>query len=96
MWARYDGAVELAQDDLNGRLEGRRVVVFKIDPTNRNGALSADDSAVIAHAARTALTQRRPLVGIIASSGADILGGIAALHGWGMAAKAIEIGRAHV
>lgn len=89
LWARYDGAVELAQDDLNGRLEGRRVVVFKIDPSNRNGALSADDSAVIAQAACTALTQRRPLVGIIASSGADILGGIAALHGWGMAAKAI-------
>ena len=40
-------------------------------------------------AAATALHQRLPLVMSIASSGADILGGIAALHGWGQAARAL-------
>jgi acetyl-CoA carboxylase carboxyltransferase component len=44
---------------------------------------------VIANAATTALNQRIPLVLAMASSGADILGGIAALHGWGQAARAI-------
>ena len=90
LWARAGGAVEIAQADLTGRLDGRSVVVFRIDPTDRNGALSAEDSALIARAAHAALQGRRPLVGIIASSGADILGGMAALHGWGLAAKAIS------
>ncbi len=60
-----------------------------VDPSVHKGALSAEASGVIAHAASTALNQRLPLVMSIASSGADILGGIAALHGWGQAARAL-------
>ncbi len=60
-----------------------------IDPSYHRGALSAEASGVIANAATTALNQRIPLVLAMASSGADILGGIAALHGWGQAARAI-------
>ena len=89
IWARQTGAVEIGVGDLGGRLPGRRVATFRIDPTHRNGALSADDSAAIAVAAEAAIDYRIPLVGIISSSGADILGGIAALHGWGCAARAI-------
>jgi len=65
------------------------VVWVDIDPTYHRGALSAEASGVIANAATTALNQRIPLVLAMASSGADILGGIAALHGWGQAARAI-------
>ena len=65
------------------------MVWVDIDPSYHRGALSADASGVIANAATTALNQRIPLVLAMASSGADILGGIAALHGWGQAARAI-------
>jgi len=65
------------------------VVWVDIDPSYHRGALSAEASGVIANAANTALSQRIPLVLAMASSGADILGGIAALHGWGQAARAI-------
>ena len=67
----------------------RHVVWVDVDPSFHKGALSAEASGVIAHAAATALHQRLPLVMSIASSGADILGGIAALHGWGQAARAL-------
>lgn len=65
------------------------MVWVDIDPSYNRGALSAEASGVIANAATTALNQRIPLVLAMASSGADILGGIAALHGWGQAARAI-------
>jgi len=68
---------------------GRNVVWVAIDPSVHTGALSAEASGVIANAAAAALAQRMPLVVQMASSGADILGGIPALHGWGQAARAI-------
>jgi acetyl-CoA carboxylase carboxyltransferase component len=71
-------------------LDGRGIVFVDIDGTVRAGALSSAASETIAEAARTALAQRIPLVLEIESSGADITEGIAALHGWGQAAKAIS------
>ena len=88
--ARHRGAVTAGLTDLGGRLDGREVVAFAIDSQQRRGALSEGDGALIAEAARTALEMRRPLVGIVSSVGTDILGGIAALHGWGVAARAIS------
>jgi acetyl-CoA carboxylase carboxyltransferase component len=68
---------------------GRHVVWVDIDPSLHRGALSAEASGVIANAAMTALNQRIPLVMQVASSGADIVEGIPALHGWGQAARSI-------
>lgn len=68
---------------------GREVVWLAIDGTVRKGALSADASHVIVTAAETARKKGLPLVLEIESSGADIVEGIAALHGWGSAAKAL-------
>ena len=68
---------------------GRRVVWLAVDGAIHKGALSAAASHVIATAARAALDQGLPLVLQVESSGADILEGIAALHGWGKAAKAL-------
>ena len=70
-------------------VDGRRVVRFDIDPTQNKGALTPGDGDDIAAAAQTALDKRLPLVGRIASSGADILAGIGATHGWGTAARAL-------
>lgn len=68
---------------------GREVVWLSIDGSHHKGALSADASHVIATAAITARRSRLPLILQVESSGADINEGIAALHGWGAAAKAI-------
>jgi acetyl-CoA carboxylase carboxyltransferase component len=70
-------------------LEGRRRVHFRIDRTLHAGALSEAAGRQIAEAARLALRLRVPLVGVISSSGADVHGGVAALHGWGTAARAM-------
>src|SRR5829696_1671631 len=70
-------------------IDGRRAAVFDIDPGRNKGALTPADGDDIAAAALTAVDQRLPLVGRIASSGADILAGVSATHGWGTAARAI-------
>jgi acetyl-CoA carboxylase carboxyltransferase component len=72
-----------------GQIGGRPCVVVNIDASVRRGALTASASETVVAAAHTALDERLPLVGFLGSSGADILEGIAALHGWGRAAKAI-------
>ena len=79
------GAVRAAVESI----DGRPVVVARMDATERRGALSSTASATLAEAARTAKDQRLPLVAFIASSGADVTEGMAALHGWGQAARAI-------
>lgn len=60
-----------------------------VDSSHHRGALSAAASEVIAYAAKTARDQGLPLVMSLGSSGADIVEGVAALHGWGQAARAI-------
>lgn len=69
---------------------GREVVWLDVDGSHHRGALSAAASHVIATAAHTARTKGLPLVTQMESSGADIVEGIAALHGWGTAAKALS------
>ena len=53
---------------------------------NRGGALTPADGQSMAAAACLARTQRLPVVLRLASSGADLNAGVAALHGWGTAA----------
>ncbi|MHB1129938.1 MAG: acyl-CoA carboxylase subunit beta [Ilumatobacteraceae bacterium] len=73
------------------RLEScqRSVMWIDVDSSHHRGALSAAASEVIASAAKTARDQGLPLVMSMGSSGADIIEGVAALHGWGRAARAI-------
>ena len=68
---------------------GRSVVWLNVDGSQHKGALSGAASEVIANAATAARTQGLPFVAVMESSGADILEGISALHGWGRAARAI-------
>ena len=70
-------------------LGDRRVVWLEVSADAHRGALSSDSSSVMATAARTAYDERLPLVAVMASSGADIREGFSALHGWGLAAKAL-------
>ncbi len=93
IWAKHKGAVCAGIGSLDGRLEAdggtRDVVAFVIDSQENGGALNERDGLLIAEAANTALEMRRPLVGILGSSGVDITGGVQALHGWGTAARAL-------
>ena len=68
---------------------GRNVVWVEVDATDRKGALSSESSSMLELAAHTASTKRLPLVGVLRSSGADIVEGFSALHGWGKAARAL-------
>jgi acetyl-CoA carboxylase carboxyltransferase component len=70
-------------------IDDRPVVVVDVDTEIRLGALSSEASETLALAAATAKAERLPLVCFLGSSGADIVEGMAALHGWGRAARAI-------
>jgi acetyl-CoA carboxylase carboxyltransferase component len=70
-------------------IDERPVVWVDVDASDRQGALSSASSEQIAAGADFALHQRVPLVVVVRSSGADISEGIAALHGWGHAARAL-------
>ena len=70
--------------------DGRDCVAFDVEDNDADrGALGPDDSETLERAAQEALLRRIPLVGFIASSGADIDSGIAATMGWGRLAKAV-------
>ena len=70
-------------------LGDRPAVVVRSTPGRNRGALSYEDGVTIAEAARTALDRRLPLVLVVSSSGADVTDGIAAMHGWGVAAAGL-------
>jgi acetyl-CoA carboxylase carboxyltransferase component len=67
----------------------RRVVLIRVAADTRLGALSTSDSESLAAGARTALSERLPLVVVMASSGADLFEGVSSLDGWGRAAAAL-------
>ena len=83
--ARVPGAVRVTA----GGTDDRERVMFRVDPSHHAGALSEAAGGKIAASAGLALKLRRPLVGVVASSGADVFEGVAALHGWGKAARAL-------
>jgi len=83
---RVPGATSVAAEPFGD--SGREVVIVRIDPALRRGALGEEDGLSIAAAAGAALELRIPLVCVLATSGADAHEGVAALHGWGVAARA--------
>lgn len=83
--AGVGGTIRAGTSDLHGV----EVVLVRSDPSVRRGALDLRSSETAADAARAALRYRRPLVLVLNSSGADVHEGVAGLHGWGLAAKAI-------
>ncbi|HEX4866862.1 MAG TPA: carboxyl transferase domain-containing protein [Acidimicrobiales bacterium] len=70
-------------------IAGREVVLVGIAGGERRGALTEADGHTFAAAALHALDAGLPLLGVMASSGADVHDGVAALHGWGRAAAAL-------
>lgn len=67
----------------------RQVIWVDVDADERKGALSSESSSMIEAAAVAARAASMPLVAVMRSSGADVVEGFSALHGWGRAAKAL-------
>jgi acetyl-CoA carboxylase carboxyltransferase component len=72
-----------------GELDGRRVVWFSIDGGKHRGAIGTAEGETVERAVRLATELGIPVVGRVASSGADVTEGVASLHAWGRAAKAL-------
>ena len=70
-------------------LDGRTVMLIKAEDPEHRGALSPDDGDTMTAAALMAIEKRMPIVLLLASSGADAHHGVAALDGWGRAARAL-------
>lgn len=87
--AGHKGIVAAGMTTLDGRLGAREIVAFVSSQSERGGAMDAADGEVLAEAAALALIMRRPIVGILHSTGVDVHAGLSALHGWGRAAKAL-------
>jgi acetyl-CoA carboxylase carboxyltransferase component len=68
-------------------LDGRPVVNVEVGPSAKLGALSLVDGEKLADAVAVAIDQRIPLVAHVASTGALVGDGLAASHGWGLAAR---------
>jgi acetyl-CoA carboxylase carboxyltransferase component len=68
---------------------GRQVVLVEIAGEERRGAITEADGRTFAAAALHALHAGIPLLAVLSSSGADVNDGVAALHGWGIAAHAL-------
>ena len=88
--SKVPGSVRVDVRDFHGRA----VVWAEVDATDRKGALSSESSSMLEHAAHTAHDEKLPLVGVLRSSGADIVEGFSALHGWGNRGPGGTSGRA--
>ena len=69
---------------------GRRAVVVRSRAEVHAGAWDERSAGQVAAAAELALKVRLPLVLVLSSAGADVGDGVAALHAWGTAARAMS------
>jgi acetyl-CoA carboxylase carboxyltransferase component len=71
-------------------LHGRRIVTFRISGGKHVGVIGPPEGETLERAVRLAIELGIPLVGTIASSGADVTEGVASLHAWGRVARALS------
>jgi acetyl-CoA carboxylase carboxyltransferase component len=71
-------------------LDGRVVSWFSLDGGKHRGAIGTPEGETMSRAIRLAIDLGIPVVGRVASSGADVNEGVAALHAWGRVAKALS------
>jgi acetyl-CoA carboxylase carboxyltransferase component len=70
-------------------LDGRPVSWFSLDGGKHRGAIGTAEGDAVERAIHLAVDLGIPVVGRIASSGADVSEGVASLHAWGRVAKAL-------
>jgi acetyl-CoA carboxylase carboxyltransferase component len=69
-------------------IDGRTVSTFRIEGGKHAGAIGPAEGDTVTRAARLAIELGIPLVGTLASSGADMREGVSSLHAWGRIARA--------
>jgi acetyl-CoA carboxylase carboxyltransferase component len=70
-------------------IDGRSVSWFSLDGGKHRGAIGTPEGETIVRAVHLAVELGVPIVGRVASSGADVTEGVSALHAWGTVAKAL-------
>ncbi len=70
-------------------VDGRQVSTFRIEGGKHVGAIGPPEGETLARTVRLAIELGIPVVGTIASSGADVGEGVASLHAWGCVARAL-------
>ena len=83
--ARRGGAVTASLTDI----DGRRVAWYRLAGGKHRGAIGPTEGQVLERTVRLALDAGVPVVGEIATSGADVTEGVASLWAWGRVAKAL-------
>jgi acetyl-CoA carboxylase carboxyltransferase component len=83
--ARRGGAATAALTEI----DGRRAAWFRLDGGKHRGAIGPTEGQVIERTIRLALDAGVPVVGEIATSGADVTEGLASLVAWGRVAKSM-------
>jgi acetyl-CoA carboxylase carboxyltransferase component len=71
-------------------IDGRAVSWFSLDGGKHRGAIGTPEGETIVRAVHLAVELGMPIVGRVASSGADVTEGVSALHAWGRVAKALS------
>ena len=84
--ARRGGAATAALTDI----DGRRVAWFRLAGGKHRGAIGPTEGQVIERVIRLALDAGVPVVGEVATAGADVSEGLASLWAWGKVAKALS------
>ncbi|HEU5447602.1 MAG TPA: carboxyl transferase domain-containing protein, partial [Acidimicrobiia bacterium] len=72
------------------RLEGRDVALFRLDGGKHRGAIGPAEGVAIERIVTVATELGLPIVGVLATSGADIHEGVASLHAWGRVARQVS------
>jgi len=70
-------------------IDGRSISWFSLDGGKHRGAIGTPEGETIVRAIHLAVELGMPIVGRVASSGADVTEGLSALHAWGTVAKAL-------
>ena len=71
-------------------LEGRQVGWFRLAGGRHKGAIGPAEGEVVERLVRLALDVGVPVVGELATSGADVSVGLPSLHAWGRVARALS------
>src|SRR5680860_1448711 len=72
-----------------GELDGRTVSWFRLEGGKHRGAIGVAEGDALERAVRMGIELGVPVVGIVATSGADVGEGVASLRAWGRVARAL-------
>ncbi|MGH9179222.1 MAG: acyl-CoA carboxylase subunit beta [Acidimicrobiales bacterium] len=70
-------------------LDGRPVGLFRLEGGEHRGAIGPAEGDTVARLVGTAAELGVPVVGVVATSGADVAYGVDSLHAWGRVARAM-------